>query len=152
MHNPDRASHTLTGFPAAASAFVSALEANRRRIAEDAGLTGTELRALFRVAQAVSITPKDLAAHLGLTTGAVTAIARRLVDAGFVTRTDHPGDRRSLYLELTPEGHAVMGQIHHDFAEMLSASTSSLSADQLADFTAALTSVAAEVRTRSGRP
>jgi len=42
-----------------------------------------------------------------------------------------------------------MGGIHRDFSEMLAASTSSLDADQLAAFTDALTSVAAEVRTRS---
>lgn len=143
--------HTLTGFPAAATAFVSALDANRQRIAQDAGVSATELRALFRVGRSVSITPKELAAHLGMTTGAITAIARRLVEAGLLHRVDHPGDRRSLYLELTPHGHDVMGGIHRDFSEMLAASTTSLTAEQLADFTAALTSVASEVRSRSQR-
>ena len=92
---PDAASHMLSGSPAAATEFVSALDSNRRKIAEDAGLTATELRAIFHVAQVVSITPKDLAAYLGMTTGAVTAIARSLVDADLLTRVDHPGDRRN---------------------------------------------------------
>ena len=82
MNDAQSKAHELMGFPAAASAFVSAFEANQRRLAIDAGLTGTELRALFRVAQVVSMTPKDLATHLGLTTGAVTAISRRLVEVG----------------------------------------------------------------------
>ena len=147
----ERASHALTGFPAAASRFVSALEANRHRIARDAGVTGTELRALFHIARTVSITPKDLAAYLAMTTGAVTAISRRLVEAELVHRVDHPEDRRSLYLELTPHGHDVMRGIHSDFNEMLSASTNSLSPAQLEAFTSALISVSDEVRERLAR-
>ncbi|WP_166787998.1 MarR family winged helix-turn-helix transcriptional regulator [Cryobacterium adonitolivorans] len=152
MTQPEPLAHVLTGFPAAATAFVSALDGNRQRIAKDAGVSPTELRALFRVGRSVSITPKELADHLGMTTGAITAIARRLVEADLVCRVDHPGDRRSLYLELTPRGHEAMGGIHRDFSEMLAASTSSLTAEQLTAFTAALTSVAAEVRTRSTKP
>jgi DNA-binding MarR family transcriptional regulator len=152
MTQPEELAHVLTGFPAAATAFVSALDANRQRIAEEAGVSATELRALFRVGRSVSITPKELADHLGMTTGAITAIARRLVEADLLHRVDHPGDRRSLYLELTPHGHDVMSGIHRDFSEMLSASTTSLTADQLTAFTAALTSVATEVRTRLARP
>jgi DNA-binding MarR family transcriptional regulator len=152
MNHSERPSHTLSGFPAAATEFVSALDGNRRRIAERAGVSGTELRALFRVAQAVNITPKDLAAYLGMTTGAITAIARRLVELDLLHRIDHPGDRRSLYLELTPNGHEVMGAMHRDFTEMLSACTTELDAAQLAAFTAALKTVAVEIRIRSAQP
>ena len=144
-------SHALTGFPAAASRFVSALEANRHRIARDAGVTGSELRAFFHIARVVSITPKNLAAHLGMTTGAVTAISRGLVESDLVHRVDHPGDRRSLYLELTPRGHEVMRSLHHDFDEMLAASTNSLTPVQLDAFTSALLSVSGEVRERLER-
>ena len=145
------ASHTLTGFPDAATAFVSALEENRRRIAERAGLSATELRALFHVAQVVSITPKDLAAYLGMTTGAVTAISRRLVETDHLQRIDHPADRRSLYLELSPHGHEVMTEIHRDFKAMLEESTGGLSDDELERFTDALRTVSGEVRARLRR-
>lgn len=152
MQKPERKSHRLTGFAESASAFVNALDGNRQRIAMDAGVSGTELRALFRIGRMVSITPKDLAAHLEMTTGAITAIARRLVEMGLVARIDHPDDRRSLYLELTVHGHEVMEGIHRDFNSMLADSTSSLDEAQLAAFTHALDTVAAEVRERSGRP
>jgi len=151
MDDSERPPHRLSGFPAAATEFVSALDGNRHRIAARAGVSGTELRALFRIALLVSITPKDLATHLGMTTGAVTAISRRLVEIDLLHRIDHPGDRRSLYLELTPHGHDVMGEIHRDFTDMLSASTTALDAAQLEAFTAALASVAAEVRIRSAQ-
>jgi DNA-binding MarR family transcriptional regulator len=145
------ASHTLTGFPDAATAFVSALEENRRRIAERAGLTATELRALFHVAQVVSITPKELAIYLGMTTGAVTAISRRLVEVDLLQRVDHPADRRSLYLELSPHGHEVMTSIHSDFKSMLADSTGGLTPDELDAFTVSLRTVATEVRARLRR-
>lgn len=143
-----RQAHVLDGLPAAATEFVSALEANRRRIASDAGLTATELRALFHIGQVVSLTPKDLAAYLEVTTGAVTAISRALVEAGLLHRVDHPGDRRSLYLELTPQGHRQMSEIHDTFDAMIAESTSDLDPERLAQFTATLRSVASEVRRR----
>ena len=151
MNEQERPPHTLTGFAAAAAAFVSAVDGNRQRIAQDAGLTRTELRALFRVAQLVSVTPKELAEYLSMTTGAITAISRRLVDIGLFTRVDHPADRRSLHLKLTERGHDVMQGIHRDFNAMLTASTSGLDAAQLEAFSTALFSVAREVRARTGR-
>jgi DNA-binding MarR family transcriptional regulator len=138
--------HILTGFPAAASAFVSALENNRLQIARDLGITPTELRTLFFIGREVSTTPKALAAYLGMTTGAVTAISQKLVDGKHLHRVAHPGDRRSLYLELTPFGHEALHRIHQEFNSMLSASTSHLTPTQLEAFTDALSSVAIEVR------
>ncbi len=149
MATTDRPAHILQGFPAAAAEFVSALEANRRRIAADAGLNATELRALFHVARTVSITPKQLAVYLGMTTGAVTAISRRLVDIDLLHRVDHPDDRRSLYLELTPRGHEVMGVMHSEFNQMIAESTSRLTPKQLDQFSSTLRSVAEEVRKRT---
>ena len=151
VDNLERRSHQLSGFAESASAFVNALDGNRQRIAQDAGVTATELRALFRVGRMVSITPKDLASHLGMTTGAITAIARSLVDMGLFDRVDHPEDRRSLYLELTPKGHEVMEAIHAEFDSMLADSTSGLDTAELAAFNHALSTVAAEVRARSGQ-
>jgi len=152
VNGHNRLPHILTGFPAAASAFVAALENNRQKIAREAGLTGSELRALFYVARVVSTTPKELALHLEMTTGAVTAISRRLVDIDLLHRVDHPEDRRSLYLELTNHGHNIMVQLHGDFKKMLAASTSSLNADELELFTVGLSSVATEVKQHSGQP
>lgn len=149
MNDKSRPSHSLSGFAAAATDFVSALDANRRQIALDAGLSATELRALFRVAQSVSVTPKQLAGELGLTTGAITAISRHLVELDLFHRVDHPADRRSIHLELTAHGHEVMLGIHRDFTSMLTASTTLLGPVELEAFTVALESVAAEVRART---
>ena len=115
MYEKFGAAHSLNGFPGAVVVFQRALDSNRHRIAKEAGVTASELRALSRVAEAGSITPKELAESLEMTTGAVTAISTRLVDAALMRRVDHPNDRRSLFLELTPCGDEIMKQIYREF-------------------------------------
>ena len=136
------ASHTLSGFPAAAVEFVNVMQRNRERIAKDAGLSASELRALFRVAAVVSITPKELAAYLDMTTAAITFISRSLVERGLLHRVDHPNDRRSLYLELTPLAHQMMLDVHRDFVALLEAATSELEFADVEGFSISLRSVA----------
>jgi DNA-binding MarR family transcriptional regulator len=139
------APHVLEGFPAVAIRFVVVLERNREVIARDHGLSASELRAMFYIAEFRSVTPKDLADHLEMTTGAITSIAARLVDAGLLHRIAHPKDRRSLYLQLTGHGDDVMGTIHDDFRAMIAASTVSLTAKQVQDFEYALASVSERI-------
>ena len=135
-------SHSLDGFPAAAVEFVNVMQHNRERIGQDAGLSASELRALFRIAAEVSVTPKQLAGYLDMSTAAITFISRRLVDAGLLQRVDHPNDRRSLYLELTPLAHRMMLDVHRDFVSLLEAATSDLSAAEVDSFSGRLRSVA----------
>ena len=144
-------SHTLAGFPAAAVEFVNAMQHNRERIEQDAGLSASELRALFRVAAEMSVTPKQLAGYLDMTTAAITFISRRLVNAGLLHRVDHPNDRRSLYLELTPRAHRMMLDVHRDFLTLLEAATSDLSATELDSFSNRLRSVARSMAYNSAR-
>lgn len=143
--------HSLDGFAAAAIRFVRALERNREKIATDHGLSPSDLRALFWIAEQGRVMPKALAAHLEMTTGGVTAIAGRLVQQNLLHRVEHPNDRRSLYLELTPEGHSMMRTIHADFAEMVSESTGGLTESERDAFEVALSTVADEVFKRTGR-
>ena len=58
MYEKFGAAHSLNGFPGAVVVFQRALDSNRHRIAKEAGVTASELRALSRVAEAGSITPK----------------------------------------------------------------------------------------------
>jgi DNA-binding MarR family transcriptional regulator len=141
--------HVLTGFGAAAVDFVRALEANRERIALDEGLTGSELRALFHIGKVVSITPKELADHFGMTTGGITFISRRLVDRGLLHRVDHPNDRRSVYLELTPLAHSKLDTIHREFESMIDESTRFLPPTEVDRVAQVLAEVAVEVTVRT---
>jgi DNA-binding MarR family transcriptional regulator len=145
MYKKFGAAHTLDGLSAAALVFLRALDSNRHRIAREAGVTASELRALSRVAEAGSITPKELAGSMEMTTGAVTAISTRLVESNLMRRVDHPNDRRSLFLELTPAGDEIMNQIFSQFDESLAAVTRGMRDEDLRACSALLLSVAEEL-------
>jgi DNA-binding MarR family transcriptional regulator len=138
-------SHSLDGFPAAAVAFVSAMQRRRALLETQTGLSATELRALFRVAAAVRATPKELARHLDMTTAAITFISTRLVERGLIQRVDHPTDRRSLFLELTPSAHQLMHGLHSEFDAMLEGATGNLTESGRSALTATLLSLAASI-------
>src|SRR5271170_496072 len=54
------------------------------------------------------LTMSMLSAEVALTTGGVTRLVDRMVEAGLVARQNCPSDRRSIYVVLTPEGQAVL--------------------------------------------
>jgi DNA-binding MarR family transcriptional regulator len=139
------AAHTLNGFPAAALFFLRALDSRRHRIALDAGVTASELRALSRVAEAGSLMPKELAESMEMTTGAVTAISTRLVEAKLMRRVDNPADRRSLFLELTPAADVVMEQLYREFEACLGIATKGMPEEDLRLCSALLRSVSEEL-------
>jgi DNA-binding MarR family transcriptional regulator len=101
--------------PSAAIALLRGIELLRADIAAKEHVGTSELRALARISEAHTLTPKQLAAGLGLTTGTVTALTDRLVDSGLLSRAAHPTDRRSLILELTPSGETIMQRINANF-------------------------------------
>lgn len=56
------------------------------------------------------LTMSRLSTDVALTTGGVTRLVDRMVDAGLVARQNCPNDRRSVHVVLTPQGRAVLGQ------------------------------------------
>ena len=54
------------------------------------------------------LTMSRLSADVALTTGGVTRLVDRMVEAGLVARQNCPSDRRSIYVVLTPQGQAVL--------------------------------------------
>lgn len=151
MTDQDGRSHRLDALPAAAVRFSRALDRNRERIAEEEGLSASELRALFYIGEHVRATPKQLAAHMHITTGAITFITRRLVEIDMLTRAEHPDDRRSIQLELTPRAHTAMERIHADFDAMVTSATAHLGEEDLAQFTSSLDSVATAIAEHTAR-
>jgi DNA-binding MarR family transcriptional regulator len=53
----------------------------------------------------------SLAEHLGVTRPTASALTERLVQRGFVDRTEHPKERRQVALNLTDTGSAHLQQI-----------------------------------------
>ena len=55
------------------------------------------------------LTMSKLSAEVALTTGGVTRLVDRMVEAGLVARQNCPSDRRSVHVVLTPAGQATLG-------------------------------------------
>jgi DNA-binding MarR family transcriptional regulator len=78
--------------------------------ARQTGEHQVELAALEHLSALGGLTPGELGHRLGLTSGGVTALAGRLIDAGYVARGPHPHDRRMKTLTLTPAGEAQLAR------------------------------------------
>jgi len=63
-----------------------------------------ELAALEHLVLRGGLTPGELGHRLGLTSGGVTALTGRLIDAGYVRRARHPSDGRMRVLGATDAG------------------------------------------------
>jgi MarR family 2-MHQ and catechol resistance regulon transcriptional repressor len=82
------------------------------------------------------LTMSKLSTDVALTTGGVTRLVDRMVDAGLVARQNCPNDRRSVHVVLTPQGHETLGRAvtahidgidRHFFAALSQADRASLS-------------------------
>jgi DNA-binding MarR family transcriptional regulator len=81
-----------------AGAYQRAARARRE------GTPQVELAALEHLSLLGGLTPGELGHRLGVTSGGVTALAGRLIDAGHVRRERHPRDGRMRVLGLTEAG------------------------------------------------
>lgn len=69
-----------------------------------AGLTESRVHLLWQLQQRGPCTQRTLAADLGVTPRAITALVDGLVATGFVTRETHPSDRRATLVTFTEQG------------------------------------------------
>jgi DNA-binding MarR family transcriptional regulator len=79
---------------------------HRAARARQIGVPQIELAALEHLEASGGLTPGELGHRLGLTSGGVTALTGRLVDAGYIARDRHPDDGRMRVLTLSPVGTA----------------------------------------------
>jgi DNA-binding MarR family transcriptional regulator len=97
-----------------------ALRAMRERFADRLDLSAHEYSALMMVSQWGVVTPKELAAELNITPGAVTTLLDRLTRLEFVTRQPNPEDRRSLHIALGYKALAVKHDAYRDYFNAIS--------------------------------
>ena len=57
------------------------------------------------------LSPSEIGERLIVTRATVTGVVDSLERRGLVVRTPHPADRRSLLVELTPEGRTVVAEV-----------------------------------------
>jgi DNA-binding MarR family transcriptional regulator len=72
--------------------------------ARQTGVHQVELAALEHLSLTSGLTPGELGHRLGLTSGGVTALAGRLIEAGYAERAPHPHDKRMRILTATAAG------------------------------------------------
>jgi DNA-binding MarR family transcriptional regulator len=109
--------------PKAREALLEKLEHAMRRssalgvifgqtVANQAGVSGSDLECLDFLNLEGRITAGRLAELTGLTTGAITGVVDRLEKAGFVRRARDESDRRKVFIEIVPENIARIGRFY----------------------------------------
>ncbi|WP_406282268.1 MarR family winged helix-turn-helix transcriptional regulator [Embleya sp. NBC_00896] len=79
--------------------YLSAVMLHGHASAKACGLGATDLYALNTLDLVGAMTPGELGARTGLTTGPTTRLIDRLEEAGYVRRTPAPDDRRKVIVE-----------------------------------------------------
>ncbi len=81
-----------------------------RELEQDVGIPLVFFDVLINVGAAPDgrVTMSRLSSDISLTTGGVTRLVDRMVEAGLVERSACPSDRRSIHVVLTPEGRSVL--------------------------------------------
>jgi len=81
-----------------------------RELEQEVGIPLVFFDVLIHVAAAPdgALTMSRLSTDVALTTGGVTRLVDRMVEAGLVARRNCPNDRRSVHVVLTPDGEAVL--------------------------------------------
>lgn len=86
-------------------AMGDAMERMHSDMKGDMRMNATDVAALrllvIREQQARSVSPRDIARHLRISTASTTKLLDRLVESGHVERQPHPQDRRSRVVGLT---------------------------------------------------
>ncbi|ROZ98126.1 MarR family winged helix-turn-helix transcriptional regulator [Gordonia sp. OPL2] len=91
------------------------------------------LACLRRAVPENRLTAGKLAEQTLVTTGGLSLRVKRLEDAGLVTRTKDAHDARVVYVELTPEGAALVDRVADDHFAKLQTMLDGLSAEDAAD-------------------
>jgi DNA-binding MarR family transcriptional regulator len=101
--------------------FERAIDAALR---ESVGISHARFEVLERIASAPDhqLTMTELGRRLALTSGGVTRFLDTIVDAGYITRTESPTDRRSTLARLTDTGWTTLAAaltVHNTVVEQL---------------------------------
>jgi DNA-binding MarR family transcriptional regulator len=99
-------------------------------VAHQLGMPLTDIQCMGLL-QAGSAAPSDLAAQLGLTTGAMTKVLDRLEQIGFVARSPDPDDRRRIVITADPKGFRVLAPYYATMAEKMNQHLSAYSDSEL---------------------
>ncbi|HEY2579130.1 MAG TPA: MarR family transcriptional regulator [Streptosporangiaceae bacterium] len=106
-----------------------------------AGLTPTQLAALYTVEQSGPLRLSDLAAAEGIAPSTLTRLVAVLEERSYVQRCAVAGDARASLLTITQDGHDVLDRIRQESTTALARGLALLSPESLAALTAALPAI-----------
>jgi DNA-binding MarR family transcriptional regulator len=90
----------------------------RRRTRSAMRVNETDMAALRFIVNAErdsrTVSPKDLAVYLGISSASTTVLVDRLVASGHLSRARHPSDGRAVVLAVTPTTHADLRETFGD--------------------------------------
>jgi DNA-binding MarR family transcriptional regulator len=78
-----------------------------------------EMKAIDHIQAEGELTPRELGERLSLTSGAVTAVIDRLERVGWVARSPHPTDRRSVVVRMTEQSMEAGERIYVPYSDAL---------------------------------
>lgn len=110
-------------------ALGAAMDIFEREASQALGLNRSDLRAL-NVLEHGPQTHGVIGEALGITSGSVTALVDRLVEAGYVERRPSPTDRRRVDVTLTPATFQAFATVYRPCGEAVTASLRELTDQQ----------------------
>ena len=110
---------TIHGVSMALRQLVLGWDRYRESVADQLAVGTSEVVALGYLFQEGPLTPRELGLRLNLTSGSITALVDRLENSGFVARSQHPDDRRSLLATVTPAGRHAMQYFYEQLDTMV---------------------------------
>jgi DNA-binding MarR family transcriptional regulator len=110
---------TIHGVSMALRQLVLGWDRYRESVANQLAVGTSEVVALGYLFQEGPLTPRELGLRLNLTSGSITALLDRLENSGFVARSQHPDDRRSLLATVTPAGRHAMQYFYEQLDTMV---------------------------------
>jgi DNA-binding MarR family transcriptional regulator len=115
------------------------------------GLGFTQLAALYAAAGTATLTIADLADLIGRSNSATSRVVSSLEERGLVIRHEEVADRRQRTIEVTAEGHALIGLIDQARADQFLAVVRPLPAAERAMVAMGVAALASHAVTRRGR-
>ncbi|GAB4332977.1 MAG: hypothetical protein Kow0010_19100 [Dehalococcoidia bacterium] len=112
------------------------------------GLTVTQLRLLFHLAEQDGLSNAELSERMYVTRPSVSALLERLERGGFISREVDPDDRRGIRIRLEPRGREAVTTVASDIRAFGRRLIEDLSDQDLAEVAAALNKLIAAGRAR----
>lgn len=94
-------------------------------------LTVAQLKSLIFIVGEGKTSSRKLAAALCVTPSNVTGIVDRLAEQGFISRDQNPNDRRTLLLQPTDKGEAVLSRLRYGIESYITRVLQGMSVEEL---------------------